>query len=93
MKPSVLPNIARAVLRVVLRCTRGKYSADEMELFEKSATHIEEIRRSDEKLFERILLVTKAVKEYADCEEISEEVAAFAGRVSHPQDMLGVYSC
>lgn len=79
----MLPNIARAVLRVVLRCTRGKYSGDEVELFEKSETHIDEIRQSDEKLFERILLVAKAVMSYADCGEIGEEmVAAFAARVS-----------
>jgi hypothetical protein len=43
VKPMVLPNNARALLRIVLRTVRNKYDSEEFKVFDGLETHMNEI--------------------------------------------------
>ncbi|KAJ5133454.1 hypothetical protein N7526_004819 [Penicillium atrosanguineum] len=83
LKPMVLPNNARALLRMVLRTGRGKYSARELEIFNNLETHMGQIQEIQAHL-DRVNLTAKAVKEYSLSEMSHEDIAAYAARVSGP---------
>jgi hypothetical protein len=80
LKPMVLPNNARALLRMVLRTGRGKYSARELEIFNNLETHMGQIQEIQAHL-DRVNLTAKAVKEYSMSEMSHEDIAAYAARV------------
>ena len=77
----VLPNNARALLRVVLRKGRGKYSAQELDVFSHLETHMADIQKIQAHA-DRINLTSKAVKNYSETDIAQEEIAAYAARVS-----------
>lgn len=79
----VLPNNARALLRMVLRTGRGKYSPRELEIFNGLETHMSQIQEIQAQ-FDRVNLTAKAVKEYSQSDMTHEDIAAYAARVSVP---------
>ncbi|KAL2872429.1 S-adenosylmethionine-dependent methyltransferase [Aspergillus lucknowensis] len=83
LKPKILPNNARAVLRMVLRTAAKKnaYAPQEMELFYQLETHIREIREKNHAHWERISLSSMAVKEYSGTDMKLELISAFSARL------------
>ncbi|KAE8148046.1 SET and MYND domain protein [Aspergillus avenaceus] len=81
LKPNILPNNARAMLRMVLRSKRGKYDGEELELFSQLDTHIKEIREENPDQWERISLSSKAVKAYSATPMSEEAIAAYGARL------------
>jgi SET and MYND domain-containing protein len=83
LQPMVLPNNARALLRMVLRTGRGKYSIQELEIFNNLETHMGQIQEIQAQL-DRVNLTAKAVKEYSQSDMTHDDIAAYAARVSIP---------
>ncbi|KAL4871940.1 hypothetical protein BDV12DRAFT_183489 [Aspergillus spectabilis] len=83
LKPRVLPNNARALLRMVLRTRARKnpYSEEELEAFQSLETHICDIREGNNMQWERISLTSKAVKEYSKTEMEEEEISAYGAKL------------
>lgn len=81
LAPRVLPNNARAMLRMILRSSRQKYTSEEIDLFVQLETHIREIRKQNMEQWERNLLSAKAVKMYSGSDMKEEVVAAFGVKV------------
>ena len=77
----VLPNNARALLRMVLRSARNKYDAEEFKVFEGLETHINEISESQGQL-DRITLTARAVKNYSGTDIDEGTVSSYAAKVS-----------
>ncbi|KAJ5867215.1 hypothetical protein N7534_001768 [Penicillium rubens] len=80
VKPMVLPNNARALLRVVLRTARNKYDSEESKVFDGLETHINEISESQGQL-DRINLTARAVKNYSGTEMDEGTVASYAAKL------------
>jgi SET and MYND domain-containing protein len=80
LKPQVLPNNARALLRMVLRTWKGKYTPQELGVFTNLETHIQDIQESQAHL-DRLNLTSKAVKSYSDTDMTQEAIMAYAARV------------
>ncbi|KAJ5233062.1 hypothetical protein N7468_006018 [Penicillium chermesinum] len=80
LKGRVLPNNARAILRIVLRANHGKYNAQELELFSSLEMHMDKIQENKEQQ-ERITLTSKSVKEYANVPMSVEDIAQYAARL------------
>lgn len=80
LKPMVLPNNARALLRMVLRTSRNKYSSEELEVFSNLETHIHDIEQIQAQL-DRVTLTAKAVKNYSEAEMSAETMTAYAAKV------------
>lgn len=76
----VLPNNARALLRMVLRTGRGKYSTQELEMFSNLETHIAEMQKIQAQT-DRINLTARAVKSYSQTDMAEAAIAAYAARV------------
>ena len=76
----VLPNNARALLRVVLRTARSKYDAEEIKIFDGLETHINEISESQGQL-DRINLTARAVKNYSGTDVDEGTIASYAAKV------------
>ncbi|KKK12381.1 hypothetical protein P175DRAFT_0467687 [Aspergillus ochraceoroseus IBT 24754] len=81
LTPRVLPNNARAVLRMVLRSGRKKYTSQESDLFVQLETHIREIRDENPAQWERIALSSKAVKAYSGTDMEEETISAFGAKL------------
>lgn len=81
LAPEVLPNNARALLRMVLRTDKGKYNAQELGIFSNLETHIREIQDVESQK-DRITLTAKAVKDYSKTGMTEQAVTAYAARVS-----------
>ncbi|KAK4867650.1 hypothetical protein LT330_001160 [Penicillium expansum] len=80
VKPMVLPNNARALLRIVLRTARNKYDSEEFKVFGGLETHINEISESQGQL-DRINLTAKAVKNYSGTDVDEGTVASYAAKL------------
>ncbi|KAJ5501274.1 Zinc finger MYND-type [Penicillium expansum] len=80
VKPMVLPNNARALLRIVLRTARNKYDSEEFKVFDGLETHINEISESQGQL-DRINLTAKAVKNYSGTDVDEGTVASYAAKL------------
>ncbi|KAJ5176124.1 uncharacterized protein N7482_002001 [Penicillium canariense] len=80
LKPQVLPNNARALLRMVLRTSKGKYTTQELGIFTNLETHIQEIQEVQAHL-DRINLTSKAVKNYSETDMTQEAIMAYAARL------------
>ncbi|KAJ5347130.1 zinc finger protein [Penicillium brevicompactum] len=80
LKPMVLPNNARALLRMVLRSARNKYDAEEFKVFEGLETHINEISESQGQL-DRITLTARAVKNYSGTDIDEGTVSSYAAKL------------
>jgi hypothetical protein len=80
IKHMVLPNNARALLRIVLRTARNKYDSEEFKIFEGLETHINEISESQGQL-DRIILTSRAVKNYSGTDVEEGTVSNFAAKV------------
>lgn len=80
LQPQILPNNARALLRMVLRTGKGKYSPQELGVFSNLETHIAEIQKNQTQM-ERVSLTTKAVKNYSETDMTEEAISAYAARV------------
>ncbi|PLN81380.1 hypothetical protein BDW42DRAFT_200860 [Aspergillus taichungensis] len=65
LHPRVLPNNARALLRIVQRIQRGKYTPSELDRFAQLETHAASIREENPRQWERISLSAKAVSAYS----------------------------
>ncbi|OJJ46633.1 hypothetical protein ASPZODRAFT_1989920 [Penicilliopsis zonata CBS 506.65] len=78
LRPRVLPNNARAVLRMVLRAAKGRYSPPELDAFSKLETHAREIRQLNPQQWGRIALSSKAIKMYSGT-DVEEEVISACG--------------
>ncbi|RJE20264.1 hypothetical protein PHISCL_07397 [Aspergillus sclerotialis] len=99
LKPRILPNNARAVLRMVLRTERQKYKPQELDLFSQLETHIRDIREQNTKQWERISLSATAVKVYAGTGMEEEIIASFFAKldlnsfnlVNALYDRIGLY--
>ena len=81
LRPRILPNNARAVLRMVLRYGRQKYNDQDLSIFFQLETHIREIREQNENQWSRISLSARAVKEYSGTAMKEEAIAAFGAKV------------
>ncbi|KAL2004381.1 hypothetical protein VTN02DRAFT_2027 [Thermoascus thermophilus] len=81
LRPRILPNSVRAVLRIVLRHDRQKYDSREFDMFLKLETHAREIRDQNSEQWERILLSAKAVKEYSGTDLKEETIATFFAKL------------
>lgn len=81
LKPMVLPNNARALLRMVLRTSKNKYSAEETKVFDDLETHINEIQESQGQL-DRITLTARAVKNYSGTDVDEATVSTYAAKVN-----------
>ncbi|OJJ31158.1 hypothetical protein ASPWEDRAFT_176257 [Aspergillus wentii DTO 134E9] len=81
LKPRILPNNARAILRMVLRSGRRKYAAQELDLFVRLETHVREILDQNMKQWERIALSAKAVKAYSGTEMSEQALSAFGAKL------------
>lgn len=77
----VLPNNARALLRVVLRSARNKYDSEELKIFESLESHINEISEIQGQL-DRITLTARAVKNYSSTDIEEGSVLSYAAKVS-----------
>lgn len=77
----VLPNNARALLRMVLRTGRNKYSSEELAVFANLETHINDIEQVQAQL-DRITLTAKAVSDYSKSEMNAEAMTGYAAKVS-----------
>ncbi|PYI05835.1 SET and MYND domain protein [Aspergillus sclerotiicarbonarius CBS 121057] len=99
LKPRVLPINARAVLRMVLRSGRRKYSSEELDHFLQLETHIKDIRDQNAPQWERISLSSKAVKTYSGTDMSEEVISAFGAKLELNSfnltnalyDRIGVY--
>ncbi|KAJ5915977.1 hypothetical protein N7454_010884 [Penicillium verhagenii] len=80
VQPQILPNNARALLRIVLRTGKGKYSPQEMDVFFNLETHVAEIQKNQEHI-DRVTLTSKAVKNYSETEMTEEDLSAYATRL------------
>ncbi|KAJ5666982.1 hypothetical protein N7462_011391 [Penicillium macrosclerotiorum] len=80
LKPQVLPNNARAILRMVLRTKKGKYTAQELDIFSNLDAHLEEIQEIQAHL-DRIYLSSKAVKNYSETDLSEETVMTYAAKL------------
>lgn len=76
----VLPNNARALLRVVLRSARNKYDSEEFKVFDGLETHINEISESQGQL-DRITLTARAVKNYSGTDIEEGTISSWAAKV------------
>lgn len=76
----MLPNNARALLRMVLRSDKGKCNTQELGIFSNLETHIREIQDVEAQK-NRIALTAKAVKDYSKTEMTEQAVMAYAARV------------
>lgn len=77
----VLPNNARALLRVVLRSARNKYQSEEFKVFEDLESHINEVSEIQGQL-DRITLTARAVKNYSGTDIEEGTVLSYAAKVS-----------
>ncbi|KAI2829744.1 hypothetical protein CBS147343_5597 [Aspergillus niger] len=99
LKPRVLPINARAVLRMVLRSERQKYSSEELDQFLQLGTHIKDIRDQSASQWERISLSSKAIKAYSGTDMSEEVISAMGAKLdlnsfnltNAVYDRLGVY--
>ncbi|KAJ5890171.1 hypothetical protein N7504_010981 [Penicillium tannophilum] len=80
LQPQILPNNARALLRMVLRTGKGKYSPQELGVFSNLETHIADIQKNETQM-ERVSLTTKAVKNYSETDMTEEAISAYAARL------------
>lgn len=80
----MLPINARALLRMVQRWSRGKYTPVEVTLFRDLETHVDDIKAGGTSQWERISLSAKAVKAYSKCGIEEEGVEAFGAKVCLP---------
>ncbi|RAL03410.1 S-adenosylmethionine-dependent methyltransferase [Aspergillus ibericus CBS 121593] len=81
LQPRVLPINARAMLRMVLRHGRGKYSSEELDQFLQLETHIKDVREKNAPQWERISLTSKAVKAYSGTDMSEEVISAFGAKL------------
>ncbi|GAB1211892.1 hypothetical protein ATERTT37_001016 [Aspergillus terreus] len=81
LKPRVLPVNARAVLRIVQRSARRKYTPQELDLFQQLETHEKEIRHENAPQWERIALSSKAVKAYSQTDTPEDTISAFGAKL------------
>ncbi|PKX98819.1 S-adenosylmethionine-dependent methyltransferase [Aspergillus novofumigatus IBT 16806] len=99
LMPRVLPSNARAILRMVLRSERGKYPKEELELFRKLESHMDEIQAQNWEQWQRISLTAKAVKKYSGCAMDEEMICHYGAKLelnsynfhSPLADRLGFY--
>ncbi|GFN19934.1 S-adenosylmethionine-dependent methyltransferase [Aspergillus tubingensis] len=99
LKPRILPINARAVLRMVLRSERQKYSDEELDQFLQLETHIKDIRDKSASQWERISLSSKAIKAYSGTDMSEEVISAMGAKLdlnsfnltNAVYDRLGVY--
>ncbi|RAK91029.1 SET and MYND domain protein [Aspergillus costaricaensis CBS 115574] len=99
LKPRILPINARAVLRMVLRSERQKYSDEELDQFLQLETHIKDIRDKNASQWERISLSSKAIKAYSGTDMSEEVISAMGAKLdlnsfnltNAVYDRLGVY--
>lgn len=92
LKPRVLPVNARAVLRIVQRSARRKYTPQELDLFQQLETHEKEIRHENAPQWERIALSSKAVKAYSQTDTPEDTISAFGAKV-HPHPRSPSIQC
>lgn len=76
----VLPNNARALLRVVLRSAHNKYDSEEFKVFEGLESHINEISEIQGQL-DRITLTARAVKNYSSTDIEEGTILSYAAKV------------
>jgi SET and MYND domain-containing protein len=92
LKPMILPNNARALLRMVLRTSKNKYSAEETKVFDDLETHINEIQESQGQL-DRITLTARAVKNYSGTDVDEATVSTYAAKVIHSNVPFSLIPC
>jgi SET and MYND domain-containing protein len=80
VKPNVLPNNARAIMRMVVRTGRGKYSSQELDTLSKLETHMNEIQELQANL-DRIITTSKAVKNYSETDMTENVIMTYAAKV------------
>ncbi|KAH8701127.1 hypothetical protein BGW36DRAFT_425922 [Talaromyces proteolyticus] len=81
--PNIMPNHARAVLRVILRHRSKKYSDDEFQRFLALGSHRQDMLTGSHKdrWENNILLSAKAVKEFSGVELSEEQIALYIARL------------
>ncbi|KAJ5105569.1 hypothetical protein NUU61_002916 [Penicillium alfredii] len=80
VKPMVLPNNARAILRMVLRTGRNKYSTQELDVFSGLETHMQQIEQSQAQL-DRVTLTARAIKNYSETDMNEVSIAEYAAKL------------
>ncbi|KAL4888946.1 hypothetical protein BDV59DRAFT_187581 [Aspergillus ambiguus] len=81
LQPRVLPVNARAVLRIVQRSARHKYTPEELDLFAQLETHEQDIRHENGPQWERITLSAKAVKAYSRADMSEDMISAIGAKL------------
>ncbi|PKY02844.1 hypothetical protein P168DRAFT_272398 [Aspergillus campestris IBT 28561] len=81
LTPRVLPNNARALLRIVQRVQRGKYVPAELDRFAQLETHEAAIRAESPRQWERISLSAKAVGAYSGGGMGEEEICGVGAKL------------
>lgn len=77
----MLPNNARAVLRMVVRTGRSKYSSQELDIFSKIESHINEVQELQANL-DRIIMTSRAVKNYSETDMAEDAIMTYAAKVN-----------
>jgi SET and MYND domain-containing protein len=85
----VLPNNARALLRIVLRSARNKIDSEELKIFDGLETHIDEISENQGQL-DRINLTSRAVKNYSGTDVEEGTISSYAAKVSIAAILCGI---
>lgn len=91
LNPRVLPNNARAVLRIVQRVQRGRYTPAELGRFAQLETHEAAIRAENPRQWERISLSAKAVSAYSGGEMDEGEICEAGAKVCFPSFLLSFF--
>ncbi|PYH47591.1 S-adenosylmethionine-dependent methyltransferase [Aspergillus saccharolyticus JOP 1030-1] len=81
LSPRILPINARAILRMVLRTGRQKYTSKDVDMFLQLETHIKDIREENPVQWERISMSSKAVKAYSETEMKEETISAYGAKL------------
>ncbi|RAL11665.1 S-adenosylmethionine-dependent methyltransferase [Aspergillus homomorphus CBS 101889] len=81
LSPRVLPINARAILRMVLRSGRQKYTPEDLEMFLQLETHIKDIREENPAQWERISISSMAIKAYSGTEMKEETISAYGAKL------------
>lgn len=78
--PRILPNSARALLRMCLRSHRGDYSEEDQALLQHQEIHQKELFERDSE-WKRLTLLSMAMKEYSQTDMDEEAMFIYAAIV------------
>lgn len=87
----MLPNNARAILRMIVRTDRGKYNSKELEFLSNLETHLNEIQELQANL-DRIIMTSRAAKSYSETNMTEEAIMSYAAKVRILSPLYTIFS-